>query len=54
MFLQSIYNRRNGRTFLTDTNIYAINRFSGFKIFFLIDNGIDGDTCFPRLAVAND
>jgi hypothetical protein len=39
---------------LPDGYIDAINRFTLFKIFALIDNGINGNCRFSGLAVAND
>ncbi|MPM95215.1 hypothetical protein SDC9_142368 [bioreactor metagenome] len=54
MFFQRIHDRSHRGALLTNGYIDAINRIAGFKIFTLIDNGIDSNTCFSGLAIADN
>ena len=54
VLFQGIYNVGNGRTFLTDSHINAINRIARFVVGTLVNDGIQGNSRFTRLTVANE
>ena len=54
MLFQILHQRRHGAGFLSYGHINAINRLACFIETLLIDDGINGNSRFTRLTVAND
>ena len=53
-FFERIHDARHGRCFLADGNVDAIYRVAVFVTGFLVDNGVDSNGRFTRLAVADN
>ena len=53
-FLQRVDKRGDGRTFLPDCYIDAVDRIAGFVVAALVDDRVDGDGGLSGLAVSDD
>ena len=53
-FAQNVYNIGHGGACLTSCHLDAINRFPGFIVGTLVDDRVNCNRCFSRLAVADD